>query len=253
MKYPCETRWVGLHDCLESIFKVEDLLLIYVDKLVEEGYYKPFRPDEDEEDVPLEARDVPIESDEDEEDERFHKDTFYKWGTQSWDLTVKKPVGDQDIIDDDARVEMETTGRANTWKQLPTGNKRTRCKLISEKIGLTMFNLSIDSIMADILGPYKVLTQRLQTQYTPIGHRVRRYVCELFKILNRLFLSESPTFGPHYKKWSTKDGVPEAMKDQVKAMGRQFVYVFLGNLRHRFQPYWKVVMAMETINPCAPV
>ena len=252
-KYYCPTRWIGLYNCLESILKVEDLLCHYVDKLVDDGY-KPFRAEE--EDPPVEANTARVESDsdsgEDDEDDRQHKDSFYRWGERSWDLVVKKPTGDKDIIDVDARVELETRGRANTWKELPSGNKKTRCKLLSEKFGLTTFNLGIDAVMADILKPYKVLTQRLQTQYMPIGHRVRKDICNLFKVLNRMFLSDTPTFEKQYKKWSQRVGVNEDMKDQVKAMGRQFVYHFLTNMRYRFQPYWKVIMAMETINPCAP-
>ena len=121
-----------------------------------------------------------------------------------------------------------------------------------EDIGLTTMNFGISAMMCDILKSYKVLTEQLQTQNHPIGHRVREYVCTLFKCLNRTFLSDAPSFGQHFNKWLSRDEVTEDMGNQVKAMGRQFVYAFLDNLRFRYQPYWTTIMAMETINPCAP-
>ena len=263
-KYPCDTRWIGIHDCSESILKTADLILFYVDKLVLDGYL-PYRVDDEEEEdeapevagLTLAQQAAANESDseedaDDNEDTRAHKDSFYQWGTDKWDLVVLKPTDDDEILNSDQLVDLETEGRAHVWKDLATGTKKTRCKLLSEKIGFTTLNFGITSVMADVLKPYKVLTQRLQAQYMPIAHRVRKYISDMFRIMNRLFLSDEPTFGKHYAKWTNREDVSEDMRNQVKAMGRQFVFHFLTNMRYRFQPYWKVIMAMETINPCAP-
>ena len=83
---------------------------------------------------------------------------------------------------------------------MPTGTKKTKCKLLSEKIGLTTFNLGIDAMMADVLKPYKILTERLQTQITPIAHNVRKWISEMFKIMNRMFLGDDPSFDIHFNK-----------------------------------------------------
>ena len=252
-KYYCPTRWIGLATALHSYLNVQDLLLIYVDNLVDSGYL-PYRKPEVE---PAEGSTARVDnnptSHDNVEEDRVHKDSFHVWGTNVWDLVVTKPVGDVDIVDMESRIAMETMGRANTFKDLPTAtNKYKRSRLLCEKIGLTTMNYGISSIMCDILKPYKVFIERVQVQTHPVGHRIRQNVCTLFKILNRSFLSDSPSYGKHFHKWIARTDVTPTMADQVKAMGRQFVYHFLDNLRFRFRPYWMCIMAMETINPCAP-
>ena len=247
-KYHCPTRWVGLYTALVAYLNGGDLVIIYVDKLELDGY-RPYRTPQTD---PEEAETARVDDPEDDEngEARFHEDSFHVWGEDPWDLTVTKPVGDVDILSEDERIEMDP--KAKAWKELDPGTKKKRTRLMNEDIGLTTMNFGISSMMCDILKPYKVLTEQLQTQTHPIGHRVRQYVCTLFKCLNRTFLSDSPSFGQHFNKWMDRTEVTEAMGDQVKAMGRQFVYVFLDNLRFRYQPYWTAIMAMETINPCAP-
>ena len=247
-KYYCPTRWIGLYNALRSINNVQDLLHHYVDKFLTDGYL-PYRvPDQE----PPEAETARVEPGDEDGEERVHQDSFHVWGKETWDLTIIKPVGDVDIVGEDERVQMETIGRANTWKHLPPGSKYKRSKLLCEKIGLTAFNCGINAMMCDILKPYKILTEQLQTQTHPIGHRVRQNVCTMFKYLNRTFLSDAPSYGEYFHKWVTRTDVSDDMADQVKAMGRAFVYNFLNNLRFRYQPYWTTIMAMETINPCAP-
>lgn len=249
-KYYCPTRWLGISRALKSILAAQDLLESYVDTLVDDGF-RPYRGED--EDPPVQAVNAREEehNDDDDEDNRVHSASFHKWGDDPWDLRVSTPDGDVEIVDEDERLEMET-GRAMIWKDLPTGNKRTNCKLLSEKIGLTAFMCGIDSIMADALHPYKMLTERLQTQVVPIGHRVRRWVSTMFNDLHQRFLCDAPSYGDHFQRWILRDDVNETMANQVRAMGRSFVYHFLDNFRYRFQPYWKTILAMETINPCAP-
>ena len=67
-----------------------------------------------------------------------------------------------------------------------------------------------------------------------------------------MFLQNNSTFGHSFKKWVIRDQVTDELADQVKNMGRQFVYTFLKNLQHRMSPYWKIFLAAETINPFAP-
>ena len=47
-------------------------------------------------------------------------------------------------------------------------------------------------------------------------------------------------------------GVTEAMTTQIESMGRQYVHAFLSDTKYRLRPYWKLILAAETINPCAP-
>ena len=135
---------------------------------------------------------------------------------------------------------------------MPDGVKGKRSKLLSERIGLTEQMFGIDAIMDDALGPHKTLIERLQIQHQPIAHRVRRWYRDLFHDLNYMFLQNNSTFGPSFQQWVMRDSVNEELADQVKAMGRHFVYNFLKNLRHRLTPYWKIFLAVETINPCGP-
>lgn len=44
----------------------------------------------------------------------------------------------------------------------------------------------------------------------------------------------------------------EELDEQVQLMGRQYVYQFLKDAKHRLQPYWSLLLASETINPCMP-
>ena len=249
-KYYCPTRWLGISRALKSLLAVADLLDVYVEKLVVDGY-RPFRPYRaPEEDVPP-AEAAHARQDEDEDDVRVHAAGFHQWGDEEWDLRVTPPQGDVRILDEDDILDLET-GCADTWKDLATGNKRTRCKLVSEKIGLTAYMYGLDSIMADALEPYKMFAERLQTQTGPIGHRLRSWITNLFKELHQMFLSVNPRYGPHFQKWVERDDVSDRLADQVRAAGRSFVYHFLHNLRYRYQPYWKLILAMETINPVRP-
>ena len=248
-RYYCPTRWLGIEKALTSLLAVADLLDLYADDLVDKGF-RPYRG-EDEDVPPAEAKDTRIDEEDDEADRRVHRECFHQWGNSAWDLKVVEPQGDNDIVDEEERLAMET-GRASRWKDLATGSKKTRCKLVSETIGLTAFMYGIDSIMADALAPYKLFIKRLQTQVVPIGYRIRSWTSMLFRELHQMFLSDSPRYGYHLKKWLLRDDVNDSMADQVRAMGRSFTYHFLTNLRLRYQPYWKLILAMEMINPNAP-
>ena len=67
-----------------------------------------------------------------------------------------------------------------------------------------------------------------------------------------MILRDGAKFGEEFRKWESKVDVSEDLAKQVKAMGRQFVFQFMMNVRHRLQPYWRVILAMETINPYSP-
>ena len=67
-----------------------------------------------------------------------------------------------------------------------------------------------------------------------------------------MFLTSRPFYGPHYKKWAARADVGDDLAEQVFFMGQQFVSHFLNQVKYRLRPYWKLIMAAETINPCAP-
>ena len=81
---------------------------------------------------------------------------------------------------------------------------------------------------------------------------MRRWISDTFKCLDIMILRDGAKFGEEFRKWESKVDVSEDLAKQVKAMGRQFVFQFMMNVRHRLQPYWRVILAMETINPCSP-
>ena len=93
--------------------------------------------------------------------------------------------------------------------------------------------------------------ERLQTQTYPIGYNIRRWFCNFFRDMNMMFLEDDSRCGASFQKWS-QSGVPAELSDQVKKMGRSFVHKFLTNIRYRIRPYWKLILGMETINPCCP-
>ena len=74
----------------------------------------------------------------------------------------------------------------------------------------------------------------------------------MFRQLNRTFLSESPTYGSHFYAWKQRDDVSPELVVQVEVMGRQYVYNFLTDVKFRLRPYWKFILASETVSPCAP-
>ena len=254
-KYYCPTRWIGISRCLESILAAGPLLEEYCDNLVTAGF-RPARDDDDEEEVipslvnATAAREE--ESDDDEDDDRYHADTFHVWGDQYWDLPITVPVDDLEIDNEVDRLRKDSLGRADVWKDLDAGTKRTKCVLLSERCGLTTQMLGLDAIMADALKPYKVLVERLQTQIIPIGHKIRPWISKCFKQLNQAFLDDNPSYGRRYQQWRTRDDVSEELDEQVQLMGRQYVYQFLKDAKHRLQPYWSLLLASETINPCMP-
>ena len=173
-------------------------------------------------------------------------------GDNPWDLCVHQPRRRDMVVRSEAdRLRMDT-GRANVWKGMPDGLVKKRSKLINESCGLTEQMLGVDSMFSDALEPYKKLVERLQTQILPIGHNIRRWITEFFKETNTMFLVDGATFGPALIKWFRKDAVSDALAEQVKNMGRQFVFHFLTDARLRLQPYWRLILAMETVNPCGP-
>ena len=44
----------------------------------------------------------------------------------------------------------------------------------------------------------------------------------------------------------------QGLIEQLKLMGRGFLHSFLKRVRYRIQPYWKFIMGLELVNPCAP-
>lgn len=260
-KYYCPTRWIGIARCLRSIIAAAPLLETYADSLVTEGFRPVREESEDEEDAHLpaeaaHARQEESESDDDSEDgdcdSRHHAHTFHVWGDKYWDLPVEEPDDDDVSIASEAdRLTMDT-GRAAVWKDLDAStSKKTRCALISERCGLTLQMLGIDAMMLDALQPYKILVERLQTQVVPIGHQVRVWISLMFKQLNA-FLGPAPSYGVNYMAWRKCDNVTDDLAAQIESMGRQYVHKFLSDAKYRLRPYWKLILAAETINPCAP-
>ena len=137
-KYHCPTRWIGVLVALLSSLVSEDLLLTYTDKLVEDGF-RPDRgkPDDTPPDAAKEARVDEDDDDDDDDDDvdeggdpRVHSATFHQWGDDLWDLRVTTPPDQEDILDTDGRVELDS-GRARVWSTLSDGTKRTKCKLVT--------------------------------------------------------------------------------------------------------------------------
>ena len=249
-KYYCPTRWLGISRALKSILASAPLLLQYTDGLMRQG----FRPDRRNDNVePAEAAHTRVDEDDDDDGARVHEDEFHEWGDAPWDLQVPRPEGDVDILSEDERLDLEQHGPARVWRDLPDATRKGKmCALMSERVGLTASMLGIDAMMVDVLEPYRILVERLQTQVCPISHKVRLWICLCFRDLVSMFLSDSPTYGPKFQDWVQRDDVNDAMTDQVRAMGRSFVFDFLSDARRRLQPYWKLILACETINPCAP-
>ena len=227
-----------------------DLLVEYVERLEWEGFL-PDRGNPD--DSPQEVERVRLDlEEEDHTDVRHNEATFYQWGSEPWDLEVSRPRDRDMQVSNEARRLAMDHGRAQRWKNLPDGLPKKRSKLISERIGLTKQMLGINSIICDALEPYKMLVERLQISTFPIGHNVRRWISQCFVETNTMFLIPDAEFGPQFQKWRAQVDVSDDLIQQVKKMGRQFVWQFLSNARHRLQPYWSVILAMETIIPCAP-
>ena len=95
-----------------------------------------------------------------------------------------------------------------------------------------------------------------QTFYTKnwnwLGHRVRYWITQCFRQLNRAFLSETPSYGPNFLEWKQRDDVSEELSTQVEVMARRYVYEFLKDCKFRLRPYWKLILDAETINPIGP-
>jgi hypothetical protein len=73
----------------------------------------------------------------------------------------------------------------------------------------------------------------------------------MFKQLNQ-FLGSTPCYGSNYQTWRQRDDVTKELATQIESMGRQYVHNFLTDVKYRLRPYWKLILAAETINPCAP-
>lgn len=91
-------------------------------------------------------------------------------------------------------------------------------------------------------------------QNGPIAHRLCGWIIEFFDSNNAMFLEDTATFGHHFNEWVATHDAPawEGLIQQIKTMGRAFVHTFLQRVRYRIQPYWKFIMGLELINPCAP-
>ena len=265
-KYYCPTRWLGIHRSVLSIISAGDLLEEYTDTLERDGW-RPRResiPDHVdvlpaeaqharvEEDSDSEEKDSNSEEDSDSEEEqvktRAHAADFYKWGTEAWDLHFKEPE-DLVIADEKTRLGMDN-GKATVWKDLKARGKHKTTWLLSERVGMTAEMMGINAIMADALLPYKHLVERLQIRAVPIGHNVRRWTCQMFKELKRMFLTSRPFYGAHYRKWATREDVGDDLAEQVFFMGQQFEHP---NQYHQdTHPHTKIFFRHQDFQNYAP-
>ena len=248
-KYYCPTRWVGIITALSSITKASALHKEYCRGLVTTGFL-PDRGDGVDTPPVDEAREARTDA-VDEVHTRYHEDTFHKWGDGSlpWDLHIDRIDGDVEILDDDGRVDLDDGDMATLFKGLQDSVGTKKSKLLNEKIGVTDLNLGLDHMMLDVLQPYKILVERLQTQTGPVAHMVMNWINEMFDNINDRFLGPSPTFGEHFIQWSRDEGLNEDMVAQIKSMGRAFLSKFLHRVRFRLQPYWKLIMGAALANP----
>lgn len=67
-----------------------------------------------------------------------------------------------------------------------------------------------------------------------------------------MFLIDDAQFGDNFNKWKQREDVSADLCQEVQRMGPQFVFQFLTNVRHRLQPYWTLILTLETIDPCSP-
>ena len=142
--------------CLKSILGAGILLEQYADKLKDEGW-RPDRRTRDE-DPPADAEHARLDDDDNNEDKRVNVASFHQWGRHYWDLPISPINDDLDAMSEDIRLELDSLGRVTVWRGLEAGtNNKNRCKLLSERIGLTPQMLGIDTIMLDALIPYKIL------------------------------------------------------------------------------------------------
>ena len=254
-KYYCPTRWVGIVTALTSICNAIELHQEYCRCLIEQG----FAPDRETTDVePEEVVHARVDDVDAEDPVRYHSETFYVWDDadpQPWDLAIPSIAGDDEILDIDDRVDLDCGELSNQFQQMASAtSKSKKSKLLNERIGMTDLNLGLDSMMLDVLQPYKRLVERLQVQNGPIGHRLCGWIIEFFDSINTMFLEDTATFGHHFNAWMGRHDSPEyqGLIEQLKLMGHAFLHTFLKRVRYRIQPYWKFIMGLELVNPCAP-
>ena len=60
------------------------------------------------------------------------------------------------------------------------------------------------------------------------------------------------SISPNFQKWKRRGDVTPELTVQIGAMERRYVYLFLKDMKYRLRPYWKFILASETVNPCAP-
>lgn len=197
-KYYCPTRWLGLYKAVVSILKCWDLLVVYANDLIEQGYL----PDRttlvneptQEELQGAELADARVEEDDDDEAEGFfHEAAFHDFKNKSWDLEVGTIDGDDDLLPTLTVIALDH-GNFVKFKDLDDGGIRKRSKLLNEVKGLTNFNQGLNCMMADIMLPYTLLVTKLQKTCVPIAHRVCSWVHTFFNSMNR-FLGPRPTWG----------------------------------------------------------
>lgn len=252
-RYYCPTRWVGIVETLIAICNAEDLHKEHCKWLINQG----FLADRGSDDPPPENEEAGVRIEEEEDrgasGPRYHDATFHQFGDDVWDLNVNPIDQDDDVLPLDRRIDLDGGEMASIFSRLRSANNvsKKKSKLLAETTGITDMNLGIDAMMYDALQPYKHLVERLQTQNAPIGHRVCGWILDMFSAVNDFFLSDTPSFGRLFRKWSTQDHVTNAMIKQVKVMGRSFLSDFLTNCRFRLQPYWKLLMALELASPCS--
>lgn len=252
-KYYCPTRWVGIATALASIVGAADLHREYCRYLIASGYL----PDRDTIDVlPEEAGDARVDEEVQEGADRHHEATFYRFDddeAQPWDLCIMPIEDDAKILSATERVDLDVSEMTTTFKSLDSGSHK-KSKLLNEQIGMTDLNLGLDAMMLDALQPYKRLVERLQVQTGPIAHRLCGWIIEFYDTINTVFLDDTPTYGHRFNEWLALHNTPEEEKlvEQIKVMGRSFLHSLLERTRYRIQPYWKFIMGLELINPCAP-
>ena len=75
--------------------------------------------------------------------------------------------------------------------------------------------LGLDAMMYDVLLPYSILCERLQTSIVPIGHNVCRWISDTFKCLDIMILRDGAKFGEEFQKWESRVDVTENLAKQA--------------------------------------
>lgn len=253
------TRWKDLLRVVESIVNKWAALRALRDRRIDQGFGVPTN-DDDNWTSSTKPTDLPDSDDDDKSDDT--------------DGSSSDDSDDANELDINGIRKKDKFGGVTVWKDLgrrrctghsgahpvadahpPTRDKRTT--LLSDALGVTPLNHTINSFLADALAIHVGLVKQLETRKQPIAHLIARWIQTYHRKLKTVYVDgcgDETTYGAMYKTarayyLDDRAGNEPEIVAAVDELACTFASALITSSQERLKPYMPMFKAFELADP----